>query len=235
MSCAIATFSARTAYAASATSRSLSSRASSSSSVIQRSSQGNINSKRCQNSKLHDARPFSTAPKWTEDGDSGTVMGLTAFSALVTAGCTAAFIAHQNGEDSTAHCSSMGIVPDYDNVAVLKEAISLGPGIRRMLNKPTSQTEKIRVKLGSDVLKPLENDANDLGSTNFSSMAHHPKADTLKSGMLQVVETSVQQASTWEKKAMAVVDDFRKDPRYEVSKPTVGNSYLLIHSHLQSR
>lgn len=178
MSCAINTLSARTVYVASTTSRSFSARTSSSSSAIQRSSQGNS----IQNSKLHDARAFSSVPKW--NGDDGAIFGLTA-SAFLYAGFASAYLANNAYDEvSTAQCSSVGMLHQHDTVVeAMKEAIL-----------PDS-----------------------LSSKSSTSLIYKPNADALKSSMLEVVDSSVKKASTWEKKAKAVVNDLRTPPQYDVS------------------
>jgi hypothetical protein len=82
-----------------------------------------------------------------------------------------------------------------------------------MLGLPTSHSEH----LGSVGQEAIDNSANSVSSGSSSAMTRQPKTDALKSGMFEVVEASVQQASTWEKKAMAVVDELRKPSRYDVS------------------
>lgn len=209
MSCAISTLSARTVHAASTTSRSITARRSSSSSAIQRStgSQGSdINSKRCrQNSKLHDARPFSTVPKWKEDGD-GAIFGLT-ISAFLTAGFAAAYLANDSYEDlATAQCSSLGIVNEHDTIATFKQAI-LGSNLQRTDTKHSNHG----LKVGPIELGAIHVGANSSGP-GFNTLRHQPNSDALT-----VVEASVEKASPWKLKAKAIVDEFTKPPRYDVS------------------
>lgn len=222
MSCVLTTISNRTVYAATATSRSLSSRATSSSSAINRTGQGNINSKRYQQTRAHgDARPFSTAPKWSET-DNGTVWGFTGIYSLLTAGGATAYIAYDTHEDEvTTQCSSLiGMATEHDVATVLKENI-FGPTskLRRTLTpaggdtkRTVHVTKKVTLKRRSASRLPTP-----MNGGAFNTMTHEATTSTLKGGMLEVVEASVEKASDWEKKAKAAVDRLRAPTRYDVS------------------
>ena len=228
MSCVLTTISNRTVYAATATSRSLSSRATSSSSAINRTGQGNINSKRYQQTRAHgDARPFSTAPKWSET-DNGTVWGFTGIYSLLTAGGATAYIAYDTHEDEvTTQCSSLiGMATEHDVATVLKENI-FGPTskLRRTLT-PTGDETKRTVHVTKKVTLKRRSASRLPTPTNggaFNTMTHEATTSTLKGGMLEVVEASVEKASDWEKKAKAAVDRLRAPTRYDVS-------YSFCHS-----
>lgn len=225
MSCAISALSSRTVHFASATTRSFTSRSSSSSNAIQRSSQGNVNSQRSRPApkKINEnnARSLSSLPpQWYEDGSKSSIWRLKA-SALLTGGAVAAYVAYDHLQDET-QCSSLGVMDSGRDLspATMFKSATTGYELRRYLTESDSTSQDADLKSTSFENTRRTTIGVNSGSTSkagaFNTMERGP-ASSLKTGMLDVVEASVNKASAWEKKAKAAVNLLRNPSRYDLS------------------
>ena len=236
MSCAISALSSRTVYFASATTRSFTSRSSSSSNAIQRSSQGNVNSQRSRPApkKINEnnARSLSSLPpQWYEDGNKSSIWRLTA-SALLTGGAVAAYVAYDHLQDET-QCSSLGVMDSGRDLspATMFKSATTGYELRRYLTESDSTSQDADLKSTSFENTRRTTIGVNSGSTSkagaFNTMERGP-ASSLKTGMLDVVEASVNKASAWEKKAKAAVNLLRNPSRYDVSCVLLNSLFVLF-------
>lgn len=124
----------------------------------------------------------------------------------------AAYVAYDLQENScTAQCSSLGLMsptPELSPATVFKSDFlrrlqTEGDNSEKNVKSTSFEKRRIDVHLGSA-----------FGS--FNNM-EHATGPSLKAGVLDVVEASVNKASAWEHKAKAAVDLLRTPSRYDVS------------------
>lgn len=226
----IASISSRAAQVASTTSRSLSSRAGSQSSSLSARSQGNLNQKRgLQDTNLR-SLSSSSSTQWT-DAEDKSIWGLTA-SAFATGGAVALYLASDFQKASTTtQCSSFAPMEQQAGTSLREYAPSkaliqrtvANTGIRRILTEPNEESQGSTLKSTSTSISFLPKKKLDVTSLTppserdvnvLNNMEQVPSASM---NMIDVVEASVKQASTWEKKAKAAVSMLTNPSRYEVS------------------
>lgn len=226
----IASISSRAAQVASTTGRSLSSRAGSQSSSLSARSQGNLNQKRgLQDTNLR-SLSSSSSTQWT-DAEDKSIWGLTA-SAFATGGAVALYLASDFQKASTTtQCSSFAPMDQQAGTSLREYAPSkaliqrtvANTGLRRILTEPNEETEESTLKSTSTSISFLPKKKLDVTSLTppserdvnvLNNMEQVPAASI---NMIDVVEASVKQASTWEKKAKAAVSMLTNPSRYETS------------------
>jgi len=162
----------------------------------------------------------SLPPQWHENGNKSSIWGLTA-SAFLTGGAAAAYVA-DNLQLQETQCSSLGVMnpgPDLSPATMFKSASAMtGHDLRRYLTDSDSSSQDAGLTSTSfeNTRRIGVNSVSTSQSGAFNTMEQGPTS-SLKTGMLDVVEASVNKASAWEKKAKAAVNSLRNPSRYDLS------------------
>lgn len=227
----IASISSRAVHVATTTSRSLSSRAGSQSSSLSARSQGNLSQKRgLQDTNLR-SLSSSSSTQWT-DAEDKSIWGLTA-SAFATGGAVALYLASDFQKVSTTtQCSSFAPMEQQAGTSIreytptskaLIQRTVANTGLRRILTEPNGESKESTLKSTSTSISFLPKKKLDVTSLTPPSerdvnvLKNMEQVPAASMNMIDVVEASVKQASTWEKKAKAAVSMLTNPSRYEVS------------------